>query len=350
MPPLSGLPSFITEPKSWDVDALDYGSLLLSTDTLNVEMAGVSTAARQDTGNTTLASSLTELQSILAKLNASLAVTGTFYQATQPVSGTVTANAGTNLNTSALALDTTLSAIKTQTDKLAFTGSLLQTSASLIGGGDGAILDGVNPLLKATVTAALALKMDGSAVTQPVSAASLPLPTNAATSALQTTGNTSLATLAADPPTASNQNTGNITLGNLYGELQQKTEPADQQHVIVDTMPPVTAATSADVLDADADAGYTDGATGQNLTQTPDGRLRVLTAGVVSDAPLSGIDVGSNVAFSMTTDGRLRVSSAEARVHFDMFSSDSPFFDMPALTSPDNLWDVGPSSPRGGLL
>src|SRR6478752_7873333 len=40
--------------------------------------------------------------------NASLAVTGTFWQATQPISGTVTANAGTNLNTSALALDATL--------------------------------------------------------------------------------------------------------------------------------------------------------------------------------------------------------------------------------------------------
>jgi hypothetical protein len=40
--------------------------------------------------------------------NNSVAVTGTFWQATQPVSGTVTANAGTNLNTSALALDATL--------------------------------------------------------------------------------------------------------------------------------------------------------------------------------------------------------------------------------------------------
>jgi hypothetical protein len=38
----------------------------------------------------------------------SIAVTGTFWQATQPVSGTVTVNAGTNLNTSALALDATL--------------------------------------------------------------------------------------------------------------------------------------------------------------------------------------------------------------------------------------------------
>lgn len=35
-------------------------------------------------------------------------VSGTFFQATQPVSGTVTANAGTNLNTSALALDATV--------------------------------------------------------------------------------------------------------------------------------------------------------------------------------------------------------------------------------------------------
>ncbi len=46
-----------------------------------------------------------------------VAVTGTFWQATQPVSGAVTANAGTNLNTSALALDATLTG-GTQTTKL----------------------------------------------------------------------------------------------------------------------------------------------------------------------------------------------------------------------------------------
>ncbi len=40
-------------------------------------------------------------------------VTGTFWQATQPVSGTVTANAGTNLNTSALATDAHLTALGT---------------------------------------------------------------------------------------------------------------------------------------------------------------------------------------------------------------------------------------------
>ena len=45
-------------------------------------------------------------------------VSGTFWQATQPVSGTVTANAGTNLNTSALALESTATSIKTAVETL----------------------------------------------------------------------------------------------------------------------------------------------------------------------------------------------------------------------------------------
>lgn len=83
-------------------------------------------------------------------------VSGTFFQATQPISGTVTANAGTNLNTSALALESggNLAAIKTDVDKLTFTSTRLL--------------------------------VDGSGVTQPVSAASLPLPAGASTAALQT--------------------------------------------------------------------------------------------------------------------------------------------------------------------
>jgi hypothetical protein len=44
-------------------------------------------------------------------------------------------------------------------------------------------------------TTANGIKVDGSAVTQPISAASLPLPTGAATSANQTTANTSLASI-----------------------------------------------------------------------------------------------------------------------------------------------------------
>lgn len=48
---------------------------VINTETLEASLAGISTEAKQDTGNTSLASILTQLQSILAKLNASLAVT-----------------------------------------------------------------------------------------------------------------------------------------------------------------------------------------------------------------------------------------------------------------------------------
>ncbi len=50
------------------------------------------------------AATQTTLAAVLAAL-ASVPVTGTFWQTTQPISGAVTANAGTNLNTSALALE-----------------------------------------------------------------------------------------------------------------------------------------------------------------------------------------------------------------------------------------------------
>jgi hypothetical protein len=58
-------------------------------------------------------------------------VSGTFYQATQPVSGTVTANAGTNLNTSALATEAgNLATIKTNTDKIPSQGQALAAAST----------------------------------------------------------------------------------------------------------------------------------------------------------------------------------------------------------------------------
>jgi hypothetical protein len=53
-----------------------------------------------------------------------------------------------------------------------------------------------NVLTVQGIASMTALKVDGSAVTQPISASSLPLPTGAASSALQTTGNGYLSTLA----------------------------------------------------------------------------------------------------------------------------------------------------------
>src|SRR3989344_567265 len=73
---------------------------------------------------------------------------------TQPVSGTITANAGTNLNTSLLALDTSAAPTYTtaQLDPLSLT-----TSGAL------------RVDIGATSANATAVKVDGSAVTQPVS-------------------------------------------------------------------------------------------------------------------------------------------------------------------------------------
>lgn len=51
-------------------------------------------------------------------------------------------------------------------------------------------------------TTANGVKVDGSAVTQPISAASLPLPSGAATSALQTTGNSTLSTISSQLPSS----------------------------------------------------------------------------------------------------------------------------------------------------
>jgi hypothetical protein len=72
------------------------------------------------------------------------------------------------------------------------TGGVTPTSATLVGGTDGTDLRAFK------VSSAGVLSVDGSAVTQPVSAASLPLPTGASTSALQTSGNSTLTSILAD--------------------------------------------------------------------------------------------------------------------------------------------------------
>lgn len=87
------------------------------------------------------------------------------------------------------------------------------------------------------------LRVDGSAVTQPISAASLPLPAGAATATRQDTGNTSLASidtkltnplpvsLPAGFATSAKQDTGNTSLGAIDGHLDvalsTRLKPAD---------------------------------------------------------------------------------------------------------------------------
>jgi len=159
---------------------------------------GASTATLQTSGNASLTSIDTKLPSLdsgyvpVTIKNSSIEisndagnpvpVSGTFWQATQPVSGTfwqatqpvsftrlssgtdsVTADIGT---TNGLALDITVD-------------SLLKPSSTL--SAVSTITNTVTVKADTLVNQTNAFKVDGSAVTQPVSAVSLPLPTGAAT-------------------------------------------------------------------------------------------------------------------------------------------------------------------------
>jgi hypothetical protein len=100
----------------------------------------------------------------------------------------------------------------------------------------------------ADITATGAVKTDGSATTQPVSAASLPLPSGASTSALQGTGNTSLASIDTKTPALV---TGRVPVDGsgvtqpVSGSVSVSNFPATQA-VSASSLPlPTGAATSA---------------------------------------------------------------------------------------------------------
>lgn len=126
----------------------------------------------------------------------STTITGTV-AVTQSGAWTVTANAGTNLNTSALALDTSVNGI-------------LLAQASTTFGQVGPLIQGAVTTAAPSYTTAKTsplslttggmLRVDNSGVTQPISAVSLPLPAGASTSANQTTANTSLASIDTKTP------------------------------------------------------------------------------------------------------------------------------------------------------
>jgi len=141
--------------------------------------------------------------------------------------------------------------------------------------------------------------------TQPVSAAALPLPASAATDAKQDTGNASLASI-----------DGKLTSG-----------------IAINAMPPVTAESSATATSDDPT--YTDAQVAA-FSQDLGGRLRTLMYGLVNDAVQIYIP-GDVKQLSMTTEGRLRVSTAEARI------IDSPFRDKEREMWGDlRPWDNGP--------
>jgi hypothetical protein len=103
----------------------------------------------------------------------------------QTVANTILSSIDSKL-TSPIAVTGTVNATN---PSVSTTGTPIPASATMVGGSDGTNLRAFK------VSSTGVLSVDGSATTQPISATTLPLPTNASTSALQTTGNTSLASI-----------------------------------------------------------------------------------------------------------------------------------------------------------
>lgn len=142
---------------------------------------GASTSALQTSGNTTLTTISGQLPVSLGQgtMAQSLAVVIASNQSAVPVSGTVAISSAYAQGSS------TSGEVGLLIQGAATAGSPTYTTAT------------TNPL---SLTLAGALRIDGSAVTQPISAASLPLPAGASTSALQTAGNSTLTTISGQLP------------------------------------------------------------------------------------------------------------------------------------------------------
>lgn len=130
---------------------------------------GASTAGNQTTANASLSSIDGKLGSLGQKLMAGSApVVIASDQSAIPITGTITATNAAN----------------------GATGSAVPAQATFVGGRDGS-----GNLRGLAVSTGGVLSTDGSGTTQPISAASLPLPSGASTSALQTAGNASLSSI-----------------------------------------------------------------------------------------------------------------------------------------------------------
>jgi hypothetical protein len=168
----------------------------------------IATAANQTTGNASLSSidtkTLAAGQAVMASSSpVVIASNQTAIPSSQSgtwnvtnVSGTVSLPTGASTEATLSSLDAKVTAVNT--GAVVVSSSALPSGASTaakqpaIGTAGTASADVITVQGVASMTA---LKVDGSAVTQPVSAVSLPLPSGASTSALQTTGNTSLGNL-----------------------------------------------------------------------------------------------------------------------------------------------------------
>ena len=127
----------------------------------------------------------------LTSITNPVAVTGTFWQATQPISA-----ASLPLPTGA-ATETTIAKLPLAQASATSGQSGILAQGAVTTAAPTYVTGQTDPL---SLNTSGGLRVDGSGVIQPISAASLPLPTGAATSSLQTTGNTSLSSIDTKTP------------------------------------------------------------------------------------------------------------------------------------------------------
>ena len=191
------------------------GTLAMGDDGTNIQSVKVDSSgvlAIQDNGG-----SITVDGTVTANTGLSQPLTDTQLRATAvPISGTITANAGTNLNTSALALDATLTTSNTRLGDITETAPASDTASSGLNGRLQRIaqrLTSIIALLPSSLgqkarASSLAVTLSSEDVTALTPPAAI---TGFATSTLQTTGNTSLSTIATNTtrPTLISERTSN---------------------------------------------------------------------------------------------------------------------------------------------
>jgi hypothetical protein len=180
------------------------------------------TAALQTTGNTSLSSIDTKLTNnatttLQTTGNTSLASIDTKLSSQSTAANQSTANTSLSSIDTKMSLQSTLTEQQTQTTKLTSIDAkdfATQTTLALIK----AKTDNIDVLLSTRTKPLDTQKVDGSAVTQPISASALPLPTGASTAANQATEIASLSSIdgkLTNNATTTLQTTGNTSLSSI---------------------------------------------------------------------------------------------------------------------------------------
>jgi uncharacterized lipoprotein NlpE involved in copper resistance len=245
----------------------------------------------------------------IASDQSAVPVSGTFFQATQPVSV-----ASLPLPSGA-STEATLALIKAKTDNLdvALSTRTKPADTQLVSAASlplpsGAATEATLALIKAktdNIDVALSTRtkpadiqqVDGSGVIQPISAASLPLPAGAATAARQDTGNASLANIDADLDVALSTRASEATLSTRATEATLATRATEATLASVDGKlnslgQKAMAASVPVVIASDQSAVAVDGSA---VTQPVSGTV---TAEKGGDWPVQGVDEADATVFN----------------------------------------------------